>query len=89
MIKDRQKCKFCNRRTDVKFGWEQPPLENVIGNVVNELEVKVVVHDYKTTTPQIIITSKKFFTNGIATIYIPIHYCPICGRRLGEDGQDA
>lgn len=82
-------CKFCERRQDVKFGWDQPPLENINGNVVEELNLKAVIHDYKTTEPEIIITSDKFFpkllrTTGTATMYIKIAYCPICGRKLGE-----
>ena len=82
-------CKFCERRTDVKFGWEQPRLEKIHGNVVEELEIKAVIHDYKTTTPELIITSDKFFpeligVDGVATCYIEINYCPICGRELGK-----
>ena len=40
-------CKFCERRQDVKFGWDQPPLENIHGNIVEDLEFKAVIHDYK------------------------------------------
>lgn len=89
MTDKQRECKFCNRRTDIKMEWEQPPLEDVHGNVVKELELKAVIHDYKTTTPEMIITTDKFFPlvtgeYGVATMHIPIHYCPICGRELGK-----
>lgn len=89
MTDEQKKCKFCNRRTDIRFGWEQPLLENIYGNVVKELELKAVIYDYKTTTPVMVISTDKFFTlvtgeYGIATMHIPIHYCPICGRELGK-----
>lgn len=82
-------CNFCERRTDIKYGWDQPGLENIHGNVSKELELKAVIHDYKTTSPEIIITMPRFFpdligTDGVATVYIPINFCPICGRKLGE-----
>ena len=83
-------CKFCERNTNIKFGWDQPRLENIYGNIVEDLELKAVIHDYKTANPELIITSDKFFpdilgTDGIATIHINIEYCPVCGRKLGEN----
>lgn len=82
-------CKFCERRKAVRIGWEQPEIEGIKGNVTEELNVKARIHDYQTTQPELIIMSDKFFpeligTSGIATMYIPISYCPICGRKLGS-----
>lgn len=85
-------CKFCERRQDIKFGWQQPPLESLHGNIVEELELKAVIHDYQTANPELIIISHKFFpeligTDGVATIYIPIKFCPDCGRKLGKQSR--
>ena len=82
-------CQLCERRQDIKFGWEQPEYPDIHGNVVKELELKAVIHDYKTATPEMIITMPRFFpdligTDGVASVYIPIHYCPNCGRELGK-----
>lgn len=82
-------CKFCERNQNCKYGWDQPELENISGNVVKELKLKTVIHDYKTAPPELILSSTEFFpqmdgTEGVATAYIQIHYCPICGRKLGE-----
>ena len=96
-------CVYCERRTDVKCGWDQFSLcdehwqqENVIPDkILSNLTLnknndwKAVIHDYQTCTPQLIITSKDvgqalFGDGGIATIYIPIKYCPVCGRKLGK-----
>lgn len=81
-------CQFCERRKGVKLGWNQPGINGINGNIVDELEVKAVIHDYKTVPPEMIITMPEFFpiyegNDGIATIYIKIKYCPICGRKLG------
>ena len=81
-------CKYCERRKDLKFGWEQPRLKRA-GNVVDELNIEVVIHDYQAAQPQLILTSKEFFPligagEGVATCYIPINYCPSCGRKLGK-----
>ena len=81
-------CKFCERIEDFA-GWNQPEIEGVTGNVSKELNLKVAIHDYQTTKPKLIITSDQFFpkligVDGIATVYIPISYCPICGRKLGH-----
>lgn len=97
-------CVYCERRTDVKYGWNQFPLcdehwqqpkntipDKILSNLtLNENnDWKVVVNDYQTCTPQLIVTSKDvgqalFGDGGIATIYIPIKYCPVCGRKLGK-----
>lgn len=82
-------CKFCERRQDIKCGWNQPPIEDLHGNIVEELSFKAVIHDYQTVQPELILTSNRFFpdligTDGVATIYIPISFCPNCGRKLGK-----
>lgn len=81
-------CEFCERKQNV-VGWNQPPLEGIKGDIVEELEIEAFIHDYQTTTPELIIKSSNFFplltgTNGIATINIPIERCPLCGRKLGR-----
>lgn len=96
-------CVYCERRTDVKYGWNQFSLcdehwqqENVMPDkILSNLTLdenndwKAVIHDYQINTPQLIITSKDvgqalFGDGGIATIYIPIKHCPVCGRKLGK-----
>lgn len=81
-------CKYCERRKDIKYGWEQPPIEKLNGNIVEELKIKAVIHNYQTTQPEMILTSNEFFPQmigqeGVATVYIPINFCPICGEKLG------
>lgn len=96
-------CQYCERRQDVKFGWEQPafcdenwehPVNSIKDTVSSNLNVdgepdwEARVYDYQTATPRLILTSKKFakaiWGEGVASIYIPIHYCPVCGRELGK-----
>lgn len=73
-------CKFCERQTPI--GWNQPSLENVNGNIMDE-KSEFVIHDYQTSTPELIIKlptlAKSLWGSGFCTIYIPIHYCPVCG----------
>lgn len=78
-------CRFCERRRDVKLGWEQLALDcKVTGNVLENDKVEVVIHDYKTTEPVMIIKEEGYFDgDGCGSIYITIKYCPNCGRRLG------
>lgn len=96
-------CMYCERRQDVKFGWKQPafcdenwrhPSDSIKDTVSSNLNVggepdwEARVYDYQTSTPELILTSKKFgealWGDGVASIYIPIHYCPVCGRKLGN-----
>ena len=86
-------CMYCERRQDVKFGWEQPKLPyhnqpacyELISNVIDEDKWEGVIHDYQTTSPQLILTCEGYFYGeGIGNIYIPIKYCPECGRKLGK-----
>ncbi len=66
-------CIYCERRKDVKFGWDQPSLydehwqhqENTIPdritsnlNLDGNSDWKAVIHDYQTCTPQLVLTSK-------------------------------
>lgn len=87
-------CQFCERRKDV-VGWNQPSLNGVHGNIHDEM-MKVVIHDYQTSNPQLIITSPTLgevlwgsASGGIATVYIDIKRCPICGRELGNTKKDS
>lgn len=86
-------CMYCERRQDVKFGWEQPklpyhnnpPCYNLSGNVLENEKWEGVIHDYKTSSPELILTCQGYFDGeGVGTILIPIKYCPECGRELGK-----
>ena len=87
-------CMYCERRTDVKFGWEQPKLPyhnqkdfsaNLMGNVLENKKWNGVIHDYQTACPELILTCPGYFNGeGIGTICIPIKHCPECGRKLGK-----
>lgn len=87
-------CMYCERRTDVKFGWEQPKLPyhsdnlnegRLNGNVLENEKWDGVIHDYQTATPELILTCPGYFNGeGVGSIYIPIKYCPECGRKLGN-----
>lgn len=86
-------CMYCERRQDVEFGWKQPKLPyhnqpdcyNLSGNVLENEKWDGVIHDYQTTSPQLILTCNGYFDgDGVGTIYIPIKYCPECGRKLGK-----
>lgn len=90
-------CMYCERRTDVKCGWDQPYLPYhgnledgaLSGNIIGDKEWNGVIHDNKTSSPELILTCKGYFQEyfggtGIGTIYIPIKYCPECGRELGK-----
>lgn len=88
-------CQYCERRQDIEFGWEQPnlpyhnpqePSQNLIGNIADFHLFDGVIHDYQTSQPQLILTCKGYFDgDGIGTVYIPIKYCPECGRKLGKE----
>lgn len=87
-------CMYCERRTDVKFGWDQPKLpyhgkleDGVLsGNVIESDKWDGVIHDYQTAPPELILTCNGYFCgDGVGTIYIPIKYCPECGRKLGRE----
>lgn len=86
----------CPRRTDVKLGWDQPELpwhhnqditRNISGNMIHTDDTVGVIHDYQTASPVLIIKDKSCFgseEDGVGTIYIPIKFCPECGRKLGR-----
>lgn len=90
-------CIFCERRQDVKFGWDQPKLpyhrnlldgSSLNGNVLENEKWDGAIHDYQTTTPELVLTCPGYFDGeGIGTIHIPIKYCPECGRKLGKDSS--
>lgn len=86
-------CKYCERRTDVKY-WDQPflPYHGNIENCESDLNGNIAdfdkfeghIYDYQSSTPELVLTCKGYFNGtGIGTIYIPIKYCPECGRKLG------
>lgn len=82
----KQPC-FCDEN------WKHPS-DSIQDKVSSNVNVKgnpdweVRVYDYQTTTPELILTSKNvaklLWGDGTASIYIPIHYCPVCGRKLGK-----
>lgn len=88
-------CKYCERRSDLDFGWDQPKLpyhslepsmNDLNGNIADFSLFDGVIHDYQTRTPQLILKCKEYFNgNGTGVIYIPIKYCPECGRKLGKE----
>lgn len=90
-------CMYCERRTNVKFGWEQPKLPyhsdnlnagRLNGNVLENEKWDGVIHDCQTTPPELVLTCKGYFNGeGVGTIYIPIKYCPECGRKLGREKE--
>ena len=87
-------CRYCERRQDVSFGWNQPklpyhdarnPCSSLSGNIADFNAFDGMIHDYQTTTPKLILTCPGYFDgDGVGTIYIPIRYCPECGRKLGK-----
>ena len=87
-------CMYCERRKDIKCGWEQPKLPyhnqkdilaNLSGNVLENEKWDGVIHDYQTARPTLILTCPSYFDGEcVGTIYIPIKYCPECGRKLGK-----
>lgn len=100
-------CQYCERRTDIKHGWNQPklcdenwkhPSEELKDAISSNLNIngkpdwEARIYDYQSSTPELIITSKNIakalWGSGTASIYIPIHYCPACGRRLGKVNQN-
>lgn len=90
-------CMYCERNQDVKFGWGQPKLPyhaedcsyNLTGNIADFDKFEGVIHDYKTCTPKLILTCQNFFqSGGTGTVYIPIKYCPECGRKLGGPAKN-
>lgn len=89
-------CKYCERRTDIKYGWNQPELpwhgneeisRNISGNMIHVDDTVGVIHDYQTSSPVLILKDRSSFgieDIGVGTIYIPIKFCPECGRKLGK-----
>lgn len=91
-------CQYCERRTDIKHGWNQPKLPyhgnpdmyNLSGNIADFVDFEGVIHDYQTTSPQLILTCHGYFSGtGVGMVYIPIKYCPECGRKLGKNNKKA
>lgn len=92
-------CKYCERRKDIRFGWEQPALyedsrqvpfgNRLSGNIGDDWEAHI--YDYQTATPQITLTSENMaaylWGDGIASLYLPANYCIICGRKLGNTSR--
>lgn len=91
-------CMYCERNGR---DWEQmPPLpymdQNrkdgqsvVTGNMINPMTTTVVIRDYRSRQPELVVMDRSFFLEyhndptGIGTVYIPIKFCPECGRKLG------
>ena len=56
-------------------------------NMIHTDDTIGVIHDYQTASPVLIIKDKSCFgseEDGVGTIYIPIKFCPECGRKLGR-----
>lgn len=60
-------CKYCERRTDMKLGWNQPELpwhdnqditRNISGNMIHTNDTVGVIHDYQTASPVLILKDK-------------------------------
>ena len=66
----------------------------VTGNMISPHATTVSVRDYRSKQPEMVVMDRSFFLKyhndptGIGTVYIPIKFCPECGRRLGRSGQD-
>ena len=63
-------CMYCERRKDIKCGWEQPKLPyhnqkdilaNLSGNVLENEKWDGVIHDYQTARPTLILTCPSYF----------------------------
>lgn len=87
-------CKYCERDKNIKFGWKQPPLpyhnplplESLSGNTLENEKWDGFIRDYQTTQPQLCLLCPGYFNGeGVGSIYIPINYCPHCGRKLGKN----
>lgn len=88
-------CMYCERRQDVKFGWKQPalPLHNALnglnGNIADFDKFEGHIFDYQTSQPMLALTKQGYFGgDGVGTVYIPINYCIMCGRKLGAKTDD-
>ena len=58
----------------------------VSGNVLENEDANIQIFDYQDSQPLLLITQQNYFDGvGVGTIYIPIDYCPYCGRKLGKD----
>lgn len=81
-------CRYCDR-TDIPFISDMPkvPLK-ISGNILENEKFDIQIFDYKTFQPVMLVSQKGFFDEeGVGTIYIPINYCPYCGRKLGKDDE--
>lgn len=62
----------------------------VTGNMINPMTTIAVIRDYRSKQPELVILDRSFFLRyhndpaGIGTVYVPIKFCPECGRRLGK-----
>lgn len=67
----------------------------VTGNMINPMTTIAVIRDYRSKQPELVILDRSFFQkhyndpSGIGTVYVPIKFCPECGRRLGKAGPGA
>lgn len=79
-------CKYCDR-TNIPFISDMPKVPfKISGNILENEKFDIQIFDYKTSQPMMLVSQKGFFDgDGVGTIYIPIDYCPYCGRKLGEN----
>ena len=82
-------CKYCEKHED----WNQPALplhdgfilENLNSNVIDASKWDGYIQDFKGSHPILVLKCPKYYDNEIdGAIYIPIKYCPMCGRKLGR-----
>ena len=82
-------CEYCEYKDEKEF---QPP--NLCNDIFSNLNInkriiwEARVYDIPEQSPEILITSQefaqRFWGYGMAAIWIPIRFCPNCGRRLGK-----
>ena len=90
-------CQYCertgaNQSSFCDENWNHPSDElrdEVLSNLhIGKSDWEARVYNHQSSTPELIVTSKNIarviWDGGIACIYIPIHYCPVCGRKLGK-----
>lgn len=85
-------CQYCEKTTGIL----PPPLPvEVSGNMITPETTTVQVFRHRTTSSILAVTDKSYFTKadptstGIGTSYVPILFCPMCGRYLGPSDPNA
>lgn len=74
-------CKYCELRDDLAQSCLREGITSHIYTPHRIYDWEVRVYDYPNSNPKLAITSEK---RSLTCIYIPIQYCPMCGRKLGK-----